>query len=116
MKNIQQNKRVKRDNDNGENHENGKKWCYTCAKARHKPGVVTSYNKDKCKFNKCYNNGKGYRNCKDFNPKTIMTALTKLTDQLNGLDAKVSGKGKKGKRIVTADPGSYFLLLVGSIV
>jgi len=94
----QSNKRVKRDNDDGENHENGKKWCYTCAKAGRKPAVVTSHNKDKCKFKKRYDNGKGHENRKDFNPETVMTALTKLTDQLNSLDAKVSGKGKKRKK------------------
>ena len=74
------NKYVKCDNDDGKNHENGKKWCYTCAKPRHKPALVASHNKDKCKFNKYYNNGKGYENCKDFNPETIITALAKLTD------------------------------------
>ena len=94
----QSNKRVKCNNDIGQNHKNGKKLCYTYAKAGRKPAVVISYNKDKCKFNKRYNNRKEYESCKNFNSKTAMTALTNFTNQLNSLDVKVSEKGKKRKK------------------
>ena len=54
----QSSKCLKHGNDNGKNNENRKKWCCTCTKAERKLGVVALHNKDKCKFNKRYNNGK----------------------------------------------------------